>query len=259
MILRSLRLRRLAAAAAALALLPAAAAAQANGTTTVHVVVRAVENSAPVRDARVELLGERVAANTDSAGVARLPGVRPGPAIVFIRKLGFGDERFPLSVPPGDTLTVEVDLQTDAVRLAEVRATAYRSRVLVESGFSNRQRMGIGSFATRYDWQGRGRLHFTDVVRRMRGIRVARTSNGNAVLLPARGIISMGSMCRGVLLYVDGVMLTQDARYDDVNDLVPLAELEAVETYAGPAEIPPQFNQTGSACGAVVAWRRGAN
>ena len=187
--------------------------------------------------------------------VARLSRVPPGPSIVSIHKFGYGDERFPLSIPAGDTLTVEVDLQSQAVRLEEIRATAMHSRVLVESGFFNRQRMGIGSYQTRADWEGRGRLQFSDVIRRMRGVRVARTANGNTILVPARGSISMSSLCKGVLLYVDGMPMVVDGG-EDVNDLVPLSELEAVETYAGPAEIPPQFNRIQSACGVVLAWRR---
>ena len=247
--------RRLAALAAVLAAFPAAAAAQADAGGTLRVVIRAHQGGAPVAGARVELLGAHRAANTDAAGVAIL-AVPAGPAIVSVHRFGYGDERFPLNVPAGDTVTVEVDLQAEAVRLAEIRATAVRSRVLVESGFLQRQRQGIGTFATRADWRGRGRLQFTDVVRRMRGIRVARTEQGNTVLLSSRGAISMSSLCSGVMLFVDGVEVMSDSRYDDVNNLVPLAELEAIETYAGPAEIPPQYNRTNSACAVVVAWRR---
>ena len=243
--------------AAGLALLPAAAAAQADSLSTITVVVRAVEGGVPVRGARVQVLGARIAANADSAGVARLR-VPSGPRIMSVHKLGYGDERFPLTVPAGDTLTVEVDLQAEAVRLAEIRATSFRSRVLSESGFLARQRTGLGSYATRADWQGRGRLQFTDVIRRMRGVRVTRTSDGRNMISPGRGTISMSSMCRGVLVFVNGVELPVDAGFDDINDLVPLSELEAVETYGGVGAIPPQFNRTGSACGVIVAWRRGA-
>lgn len=249
-------LRSLATLTAVLAAFPAAAAAQADGGSTLRVVIRAHQGGAPVAGARVELLGAHRAANTDAAGVASLAGVPAGPTIVSVHKFGYGDERFPLNVPAGDTVTVEVDLQAEAVRLAEIRATAVRSRVLVESGFLQRQRQGIGTFATRAEWRGRGRLQFTDVVRRMRGIRVARTQEGNAVLMSSRGSISMSSLCSGVMLFVDGVEVMSDGRYDDVNSLVPLAELEAIETYAGPSEIPPQYNRTNSACAVVVAWRR---
>lgn len=252
------RSRVLLALAAAFATLPAVAAAQRDSTTIIQVTVHAEEGGAPLSGAHVELIGAFIAANADNDGVARLTGVRPGPTIVSIHKLGYGDERFTLNVPPGDTLSVEVDLQSAAVRLAAVTATATHSRVLAESGFLERQRHGIGSYATRTQWEGRGRLAFSDVMRRMRGIRVARTADGRTLLVPGRGNFSLSSMCSGVLLFVDGVQMNVDGRYDDINQLVPVSELEAVEAYAGPAEIPAQYNQTGSACGVVLAWRRGA-
>jgi hypothetical protein len=255
--LSTLRIRpALALAAAVFASLPAPAAAQADAPATLHVIVHAHQGGAPLAGARVEVLGARVAANADAGGVARLAGVRPGPAIVSVHKLGYGDERFPLNVAPGDTVSVEVDLESQAVRLAEVRATALHSRALTESGFFQRQRTGIGSYAMRMDWEHRGRLEFTDIIRRMRGIRVARTDDGRTLLVPGRGGLSLSSMCSGVLLFVDGVRVNVDGRYDDVNQLVPLSELEAVETYAGLGEIPAQYNETGSACGVVLAWRR---
>lgn len=250
--------RQLLALACVIASIPVAAAAQRDSTSILRVTVHAEEGGAPLPGTHVELIGAFIAANADSAGVARLNGVRPGPTIVSIHKIGYGDERFTLNVPPGDTLSVEVDLQSQAVRLAEVRATATHSRVLAESGFLERQRHGIGSYATRAQWEGRGRLNFTDIMRQMRGIRVARTGDGRSLLVSGRGNISLGSMCSGVLLFVDGVQVNVDGRYDDVNDLVPASELEAVEAYAGPSEIPAQYNQTGSACGVVLAWRRGA-
>jgi TonB-dependent Receptor Plug Domain len=252
------RLRRLLVLGCAIASIPAAAAAQRDSTSILRVIVHADEGGAPLPGTHVELIGAFIAANADSGGVARLSGVRPGPTIVSIHKMGYGDERFTLNVPPGDTISVEVDLQSQAVRLAAVTATATHSRVLAESGFLERQRHGIGSYATRTEWEGRGRLNFTDIMRRMRGIRVARTEDGRSLLVSGRGNISLGSMCSGVLLFVDGVQVNVDGRYDDVNNLVPASELEAVEAYAGPSEIPAQYNQTGSACGVVLAWRRGA-
>jgi len=248
------RIRRLA-LATALAFVPAAAAAQADSTSILRVAIRAEEGGAPVAGARVELQGLHLAANTDAGGVARIAGVPPGPVLVEIRKLGFGAEHFPLVVHARDTLSVEVDLQTVAVRLAGVTATAQFSRGLRESGFFQRKTMGIGAYALRTEWEGRGRLAFGDVVRRMRGIRVGLTADGRSLLVPSRPAASL-SGCAGVQIYVDGVQLHVDGKYDDVNNLVPLAEVEAVETYAGPSEIPPQYNATGSACAVVLVWRR---
>ncbi|HEX9939717.1 MAG TPA: carboxypeptidase regulatory-like domain-containing protein [Longimicrobium sp.] len=247
--------RRLLALAAALVCIPAAASAQRDSGSTLQVVIRAEQGGTPVPGANVELLGMARAVNADSSGVVRFANLPPGPVMVQIRKFGFGVERIPLNVGTRDTIVVEVDLQTEAVRLAEVRATARASSSLRNTGFYERQRSGIGSYATRDQWAGRGRLELSDVVRRMRGIRVARTDDGRTLFLPSRPPASLGG-CSSAMIYVDGVPLNVGS--DDVNQLVSLAEVEAVETYAGPAEIPAQYNATGSACAVVLIWRRGS-
>lgn len=254
-ILHFARTRRLVALAAALACAPAAAAAQADTASTLQVIIRSEEGGRPLAGANVELLGMARAVNTDSAGVARFRNVRPGPLLVQIRKFGYGQERFPVVVGMRDTISVEVDLQTEAVRLAEVRATARVSSSLRNTGFYERQRSGVGSYATRDQWAGRGRLELSDVVRRMRGIRVARTDDGRTLFLPSRPPASLGG-CSSAMIYVDGVPL--HVGNGDVNQLVALSEVEAVETYAGPAEIPAQYNATGSACAVVLIWRSGS-
>ena len=81
------------------------------------------------------------------------------------------------------------------------------------------------------------------------------TRDGRTVLVPP-SYMSMNSNCRGVLVFVDGAEMT--VMSDDINQLVSLSEVEAVESYSGVGTIPPQFNSTGSACGVVVIWRRGA-
>ncbi|HET7462244.1 MAG TPA: TonB-dependent receptor [Longimicrobium sp.] len=244
--------------AATIALIPAAAAAQQRDTTgAIQVVVHAEEGGGPVAGANVELMGLGRAQNADSAGVARFRNLPPGPLLVQIRKLGYGAERFPVTVVRGDTVMVEVDLQTEAVRLAEIRATARSGSALRNTGFFERQAAGIGSYAMRSQWEGRGHLEVSDVVRRMRGIKVARTGDGRTLLLPSRPLASLGG-CSTAQVYVDGVQLNFDPRHDDINQMVSLSEVEAVEVYAGGAEVPAQYNMTGSSCAVVLIWRRGA-
>lgn len=237
-------------------LVPAAAAAQQRDTTgAIQVVVHAEEGGGPVAGANVELMGLGRAQNADSAGVVRFRNLPPGPLLVQIRKLGFAAERFPVTVARGDTLVVEVDLQTEAVRLASVTATARYSSALRNTGFFERQAAGIGAYATRAQWEHRGHLEISDVVRRMRGIRVARTGDGRTLLLPSRPLASLGG-CASAQVYVDGVQLAFDPRHDDINNMVSLPEVEAVEVYAGGAEVPAQYNMTGSSCAVVLIWRR---
>ena len=251
------RIIRLLALAAAFVRIPAAAAAQRDSASSLEVTIRAQEGGAPVAGANVELLGMARAVNADSNGVVRFRNLPAGPVIVQIRKFGFGVERITLNVGARDTISIEVDLQTEAVRLAEIRATARASSSLRNTGFYDRQRTGLGSYATRAEWEGRGRLELSDVVRRMRGIRVVRTSDGRTLFQPSRPLSTVVGGCGTTMVYVDGVPLMVDPGADDMNQLVSLAEVEAVEAYAGPSEIPAQYNATGSACAVILIWRRG--
>jgi len=240
---------------AALVFAPAIAAAQrADSTSILKVSVHAEQGGQALAGANVELLGMARAQNADTAGVANFRNVQPGPVIVQIRRLGYADERFTLNVPPRDTVSVDVDLQTAAVRLAGVRATARYSSALRQTGFFERQASGIGSYAMRAQWERRGRLEVSDIVRRMRGVRVVRTGDGRTLIVPSRPLSSLGG-CGSVQLYIDGNLTTFDPASDDIDKLVNLSEVEAVEVYAGPSEVPSQYNQTGSACGVVLIWR----
>jgi hypothetical protein len=248
------RIRALA-AAAALVLVPAVAAAQrADSTSTLELKIHAQDGGQPLVGANVELLGLARAQNADSGGVVRFRNLPPGPMIVQVRRLGYGDERFMLNMSPRDTVSVEVDMQAAAVRLAEVRATAQYSSALRQTGFFERRASGIGSYAMRTEWEHRGRLEMTDIVRRMRGVRVVRTADGRTIIVPSRPLSSL-SGCGSVQLYLDGNLMAFDPARDDIDKLVNLSEVEAVEVYAGPSEIPSQYNQTGSACGVVLIWR----
>jgi hypothetical protein len=57
---------------------------------------------------------------------------------------------------------------------------------------------------------------------------------------------------------VDGVKIYQFGDDRDPPDVASIMarELQAVEVYRGPSEIPPDLNATGSECGVLVLWTR---
>jgi hypothetical protein len=61
-----------------------------------------------------------------------------------------------------------------------------------------------------------------------------------------------------VTLYVNGVLYYAASMGTDVPDMArfPTNEIEAVEFYAGGAQVPQQYNATASACGVLVLWMR---
>ena len=60
------------------------------------------------------------------------------------------------------------------------------------------------------------------------------------------------------LVFLDGAFLGTTSPVDgiDVDESIPLNQIEAVEVYSGAASMPLRFNRPGSTCGAIAFWTR---
>lgn len=63
-----------------------------------------------------------------------------------------------------------------------------------------------------------------------------------------------GRECPPVLFH-DGIYLG-NALDVDIDAIVPLSDIEAIEAYGTAAGLPAEFNRPGSACGVIVFWTR---
>jgi hypothetical protein len=57
------------------------------------------------------------------------------------------------------------------------------------------------------------------------------------------------------LFFLDGTSIGNADRLD-LDFILPLDQIEAVEVYSGASQIPVMFNRTGSACGVIAFWTR---
>jgi hypothetical protein len=57
------------------------------------------------------------------------------------------------------------------------------------------------------------------------------------------------------LYFLDGRYIGKADRLD-VDQVLSVNEIEAVEAYASAASMPVEFNYTGSACGVIAFWTR---
>jgi hypothetical protein len=112
--------------------------------------------------------------------------------------------------------------------------------------------MGTGRFIDRGEIERNGAANITDVLRTVTGLRVIQAGLSATVVLsgnPAgRGL---EPQCH-VRFYLDGMVIHADG---DVNRLVPLDWVEAIEVYRRAAEMPAEFLSDGT-CGAVAIWTR---
>ena len=60
-------------------------------------------------------------------------------------------------------------------------------------------------------------------------------------------------------VFLDGVLVVSDAFKDDANwarDLVRPDDVEAIEVYSRPSEIPVQYGGAQGGCGVVLLWTK---
>lgn len=114
--------------------------------------------------------------------------------------------------------------------------------------YDRRQRArGLGSFLSPEDIKGLAPMNPSDLVRRLSGFTLARDQVIQNLRNP--------SGCPP-LVFIDGLPAPFVKTADDLNTLVWMDVLAAVEAYHSPARIPPQFNMTGASCGVLIFWTK---
>jgi len=160
-------------------------------------------------------------------------------------------------------------------------------------GFERRRRGGRGIFLSREDVGRRHAARLEDLFRGIPGLQVVHEGAADRVVMPGQRPLRAGAEMHGaaprgdrprdghetrdardvgeareplppaqggdtcaVQFYVDGAYTpTDDGR---VSDRVRLEDVEAVEVYRGPSELPPEFRRPGADCGVIVVWTRRA-
>jgi hypothetical protein len=260
---------RLGLAAAVATLLTArssVAVAQADPTAgSVRGTVTARGSGAPVSGVLLDVLGRRASAVTDSAGRFRLTGLPGGSHAVRLRRVGFASLEFEIDLAPGEHAEVPAGflrLQPLAVTLDTVVVTADGNRIapsLARQGFYERRRIAPGAFAERRELDRWQPPSVTEALRRLPGVTIVHNPNYHRRALRG-GIDTRRSLvrlrnCTPVSVWLDGLHLgsTDDV---DLDAVLSVHEIEAVEVYRGPSETPVRFTALSSQCGAVVLWSR---
>lgn len=239
----------------------AGAGAQAPGAIIVFGVVRNVEG-VPIPGAEVWIDGTDRRVVSNDSGEYRIDGVPSGQRKVMVRRIGFHADGKKLTLAPGDTKQVQFALEGMADELDAVLVTAREGADGRMGEFWARRMVGLGVFITRAEIERRHPGQTADLFRGVLGIRViSRGNTGEATrLVSGRQSISAlprsrsaaSSSC-AMQYYVDGVFMTPGTF--TVDEIAP-AQLEAIEVFRGPSEIPARFRQRDTACGLVVIWTR---
>lgn len=217
-----------------------------------------------IAGADVALPALGLSAKTSTTGAFMIRDVPSGAYQVTVRRIGYAP------VEAQVTFDTDIVAKSFSLRTAQVLDSvivAARRPTLPE--FEERRKIGIGHFFTREDLAKGESQRMSELLARAGGLRILRGSGGSQAWVAAgRGALSKydpdpASRAMGahpdcyVDVWLDGVRVYaggQDMLWD-VNSMVP-GMLEAVEYYAGPAQIPPHYTRANQDCGVLILWTR---
>jgi len=272
--MRSASVQRLLLGAVAILVWPAVVAAQGTrhtGSRPVAVltgfVLRDDASEQPLAGAEVGITDINLSARTDSTGRFRIADVPLGVHRITVRLVGYSALSTQLTFGRAEPL--ERDFLLRRHQAVALDTIAVRAKSLL-SAFDERRRLGNGHFITRAQLDKQHARKMSEVLSQLPGLHVRRGHFGRAWVASGRGRISLireyqptdferqqgarpGCYAH---VYLDGAIVSSGREpLFDINSLSTV-DIEAIEYYAGGAQIPAQFNRTGSACGVLLIWTR---
>jgi hypothetical protein len=202
----------------------------------------------PIGHARVELQNTGQATLTKANGDFVLDSLPSGTQTLEVRQLGYSPTDMPVELSMARPENVTVKMADYVPVLSEMRVTAQRDKGLMDVGFNDRKRSGMGYYLDADQLKMRQTSQFSDMLRTVPGIRVVPAGDGTNVIQSSR---DPTGGC--VTFYVDGSPW-QQMTPGDLDTFVRPEEVAALEVYNG-ATTPAQFQQAGnSGCTTVVIW-----
>lgn len=265
-----LRLIAAAALGAAISTAPTRAVAQ----SAVHGHVLDDETGQPVAGAALELItaaGAPIASTfADEAGLFQFRGLPAGRYTLRVGRLGYRAARIELQT--NDTLEITLRLSVAAVALEplEVETTQSWSRANPAlRDFERRRSTGTGAtFLTRDQIARHAGGSIIDLLRLVPGIKISgrlgyggyivssRTSCPPAVYLDATPVFRPDG--RSALGRAGGEtrgFIAESGALEALSLVHPL-ELEGIEIYTGPSQVPAIFGGSTALCGVIALWTR---
>lgn len=229
------------------------------GTASVSGRVTGVDGR-PLPDVTVVVLGLDGTARTDADGEFRIASLRAGSHTIEARRLGFVPSRATVHLHPAQPARLALRLTEPVVLLDSVRVLAERTvRVDQTRGFEGRRRREHGVFIDRREIDRRSPTETADLLRGIPGVSEKFTQTAGTMATSDRGVKSIygdKGVCATVV-YLDGLLIPETLNgASDIDRWIKPREIEAIEVYAGPAQMPVEFNRPVSACGVILIWSR---
>lgn len=227
------------------AVLPPAARAQRRGDGDLSGRIVNALTREPIPGARVQLVGTRVAAFTDSRGGFAMEGLPSGRQIAFeARAVGFRMGRFELTLPSGIAVDRVFEMQPVTVALDTLAvATTPNDNWRSTEAFELRRRRGIGYFITKDIIQERQANSVKDLLVIVPGVWTSCRAGVCDVQMLASGKNCVPEW------FLDGHPAT-NAVGPDFSAL----RIRSIEIYRSVFEVPPEFQRSNLRCGVIAIW-----
>ena len=210
-----------------------------------HGVVTDSATNRPLTGVHIAIEGTSLAVATDSAGRFAIGNVPWGWRVVQFRALGYGPQNIALQFDPARPVEWAQALAPTAAHLQPVVVTKpARELDLGREGFDERRKIGRGQFMTSDEWDRFAPRDIASVLSRFHSL-IVKFSGGNSYVLSTRGDLVRQTDKRGMQsepcalrIGLNGQLMPPDFTVDQI----PVSQVQAIEVYAGPAEMPSEFN-----------------
>lgn len=233
----------------------------------------------PLAAAEVAIHGTDRAVLTDSAGRFVLSGLSPGQHVIRIRRIGFNAQYLAAKLVAGEEKEVTIVLEPGAYELPEVKVTARATKPIEYAyttkydDFFRRQKVGLGHYISRADIEFKRPWRTASLLHALPGVHVRFRHPGMT------GTDVWFTGCSKISVWIDG--WKQEGRYADVDVAQPSgmegptpeyrwgasanragmlidrlfpSQIEMIEVYNSPAEMPAEFLD--DSCAAIAIWTR---
>ncbi len=212
-----------------------------------------LQSGEPLEGVEVTDLLASVTALTTKTGTVTLAFLPEGGTLVRVRKVGYQPTTLTVMISPVDTVPITVTLAATGVSLPKVVTldSSYKSSIKLREFDERRAHNNGGYFITDAELRKNDNSTLTNVLRRLSGMKVVCNRSGSDCrAASARAYVGVGGGSCMSKVFVDGI-ITGDTNLQ----LMQVNQYAGVEFYTG-AQIPPEYNATGSACAVLLLWTR---
>ncbi len=197
---------------------------------------------------------------TNARGLFKIADVPWGQHTLVFNHPFYGTQEQVIRVVGGRSHDVQVHLSPEAVQMPPILVRVKPRRWYGDMvSLEDRINLGLGHIMTREQLQQRQPMHLADALRSIPGVDVVQSgsSMSGSFTVTMRNAQNMAGVKCPPAVWVDGVKWRHSA---DVFTNILGIELDVVEVYRGPAEVPGEFMDSSATCGAVIVWtQRGRN